>query len=116
MTAWLLYLATLRDSPLWSAYCGSLPLAEEMSPLLCYSPQEAAELQLPWLVQEAKVQHDYLLYQHDRWGQGGSTQRGGSREAGTQRAGTRRQQQQQHRQQQLSRGHARARRALAPPL
>jgi hypothetical protein len=68
MTAWLLHVATLAGSPLWSAYCASLPLAEDMSPLLCYGPQEAPELQLPWAVQEAKVQHDYLLYQHDRWG------------------------------------------------
>jgi hypothetical protein len=67
MTAWLLHVAQLRDSPLWSAYCDSLPLVEDMSPLLCYSPSEAAELQLPWLVKEAQVQHDYLLYQHDRW-------------------------------------------------
>jgi hypothetical protein len=71
MTAWMLYVAKL-DSPLWRAYSASLPLVEEMSPLLCYSPGEAQQLQLPRLVAEAGVQYEYLVYQHDRWvGAGG---------------------------------------------
>ncbi|KXZ49958.1 hypothetical protein GPECTOR_18g116 [Gonium pectorale] len=68
MTAWLLWVASeLPEHPIWGPYVANLPPADEVTCLINYGPDDAKELQMRELVDEAKTQYNWATGVHRRY-------------------------------------------------
>lgn len=81
LTAWLLYLLDSEgsitskqprwaaDAPasLWDLYLHQLPDERDMACLLNYNKEDAVELQVKRLIEEAATQHDWVVHLHEKW-------------------------------------------------
>ncbi|KAG2444122.1 hypothetical protein HYH02_009063 [Chlamydomonas schloesseri] len=68
LLAALLLWARKFGGPAWEGYCAALlPPPAELSTLLSYSPGEMPALQLPHLMSEAAIQHDWARWCHSQW-------------------------------------------------
>lgn len=68
LAAWLLWLRSCSgSSPLWRHYFSVLPAAAEMTCLLNYAPKEQLSLELPFLIDEARAQHEWAVFLHDTY-------------------------------------------------